>query len=542
MTNFTGLNLAQPILRAVTNEGYATPTPIQAQAIPSLLEGRDLMGVAQTGTGKTAAFALPVLHLLDFNTCKLHRRQPRALILAPTRELAVQIGDSFKTYGRHLDLRSTVVFGGASIRTQIQKLSQGVHILVATPGRLLDLMNQGKVQLGQVEIFILDEADRMLDMGFIPDVRKISKAVPEKRQTLMFSATMPAAVKALADGLLNDPVHVEVTPAASTVEKVEQRVMFMAKDKKRASLSALFADKDLKRVLVFTRTKHGADKVAKYLSQGGVKTDAIHGNKSQNARQHALRNFRSGNVRALVATDVAARGIDVDGITHVINFELPNEPESYVHRIGRTARAGASGVAISFCDNEERRYLRDIERMICQTVMVVEDHLHHSDDVANDPGSFKRGSKNRQRNNTRSRSKGGQRNNSRNGQRRNTQSGSRVGQAESRHATGNDNRKESRRDSGRDQRQDAKPASKHVKREKPQQSDHQEFRPKAKPQPKSKAKPAARIQKKSKSGGRRGAKPGGKPGAKFGAPKGNFKKKRPNRSQRRAKSAQRTAA
>ena len=580
MTDFNGLNLAQPILRAITNEGYTTPTPIQEQSIPALLEGHDLMGVAQTGTGKTAAFALPVLHLLDFNSCKLHRRQPRALILAPTRELAVQIGDSFKDYGRHLDLRSTVVFGGASIRTQTQKLSQGVHIVVATPGRLLDLMNQGKIQLGQVELFVLDEADRMLDMGFIPDVRKISKALPEKRQTIMFSATMPTAVKALAEGLLNNPVHVAITPAATTVEKVEQRVMFMEKDKKRASLSTLFADKALKRVLVFTRTKHGADKVAKYLSQGGVKSDAIHGNKSQNARQHALRNFRSGNVRALVATDVAARGIDVDGITHVINFELPNEPESYVHRIGRTARAGASGVAISFCDAEERGYLRDIERTISQTVKVVEDHPHHSDNVANDPGSFKRGTKNRSRNRSRNSSGGGDRNGQRNSARhgsgggrfsgpkngarqdtrrarphsdhsedrqepqhdprgefknalRNESSGDSHSNSNSnsrgeyRRETGNDPRKDSRNKAGRFKRsetrhetkQDSKPASQHVKRERPEQSDHQDFRPKAKAGSKPGAKTWAKPNHKAgqKSNAKPGAKPGAKPKAKFGA-------------------------
>jgi ATP-dependent RNA helicase RhlE len=646
MTTFEGLNLAQPILRAVTNEGYTTPSPIQEQSIPSLLEGHDLMGVAQTGTGKTAAFALPILHLLDFKTCKLHRRQPRALILAPTRELAVQIGENIKTYGRHLDLRSTVVFGGASIRTQTQKLSQGVHIVVATPGRLLDLMNQGKIQLGQVEMFVLDEADRMLDMGFIPDVRKIAKALPEKRQTVMFSATMPTAVRALADGLLNDPVHVEITPAATTVEKVEQRVMFMAKDKKRASLSELFTNPALKRVLVFTRTKHGADKVAKYLAQGGVKSDAIHGNKSQNARQHALRNFSSGNVRALVATDVAARGIDVDGITHVINFELPNEPESYVHRIGRTARAGASGIAISFCDGEERGYLRDIERTISQTITVIEDHPYHDDNVANDPGTFKRGSKNRSRNrakggarndsrngSARSDSRGGSRNNSRDDSRGDSR-GSRFGgpkngarqdtrgtrpqrdhaevsqepqhdsrgefknalknetsgdsrsdsrsdprasfrsksrndshggaRGDFRRESGNDPRKDAGNKAGRYKHQDAKPAAQHVKRDKPEQSDHQDFRPKAKPSSKhgmnAGAKPGDkpgtnnRHKPKAKSGakptGKFSGKPGDKPGSKSGAKpahragpsKGGFKKKRPNRAERRAKGGQRTAA
>lgn len=389
MTDFTGLDLAQPILRAIADEGYTTPSPIQQKSIPPLLQGRDLLGVAQTGTGKTAAFALPLLNRLMSNGEKPQGRKPRALILAPTRELAGQINDSLKAYGRHMHLRSTVVFGGASIRPQIKTLARGVHILVATPGRLIDLMNQGHLRLDDIEVFILDEADRMLDMGFIPDVKKITAALPRKRQTVMFSATMPKSIQGLADGLLDDPVQVEVAPAATTVEKIEQRVLFVHKDKKRALLGELLGDKDIARVLIFTRTKHGADRVARHLHQKGIQADAIHGNKAQNARQRALNSFRSGNIRALVATDIAARGIDVDGVTHVINFDLPNEPESYVHRIGRTARAGASGVAISFCDIEERGYLRDIEKTIRQSVPVCEDHSFHAQDIADHSGPSK---------------------------------------------------------------------------------------------------------------------------------------------------------
>ena len=387
MTDFSGLELAQPILRAMNDEGYTTPTPIQAKSIPHLLQGRDLLGIAQTGTGKTAAFALPLLHRLAENARQPNRGQPRALILAPTRELAGQINASIKAYGRHLRLYTGVVFGGTSARPQIQALSRGVHVLVATPGRLMDLMKQGHVRLDPVEVFILDEADRMLDMGFIPDVRRIAATLPNRRQTVMFSATMPALVKSLADGLLKEPVHVEVARGATTVEKVEQRVLFLPKDKKRALLGELLNDKDIKRVLIFTRTKHGADRVAKHLVHRGIRCDAIHGNKAQNARERALAGFRSGNLRALVATDIAARGIDVEGVTHVINFELPNIPESYVHRIGRTARAGAGGIAISFCDHDERPYLRDIEKAIRQSVPVFEDHPYHSVEIANDPGT-----------------------------------------------------------------------------------------------------------------------------------------------------------
>jgi len=390
-----GLQLAQPLLRAIANDGYTTPTPIQSKAIPPLLEGRDLLGVAQTGTGKTAAFALPLLHNLAGNSGKALSRQPRALILAPTRELAAQIGASLQSYGRHLPLRSSVVFGGTSIRPQIKTLAHGVHVLVATPGRLMDLMKQGHLQLDAIEVFILDEADRMLDMGFIRDVRKITAAIPQKRQTMLFSATMPKSVQGLADSLLNHPVRVEVAPTATTVEKVDQRVLFVAKDKKRALLSELLNNQDIVRVLIFTRTKHGADRVAKHLHHSGIQSDAIHGNKAQNARERALRDFRSGRIRALVATDIAARGIDVDGVTHVINFDLPNDPESYVHRIGRTARAGADGVAISFCDHEECTYLRGIEKIIRKGVPVVQDHPYHAPEIAamiaNDSIPAKRG-------------------------------------------------------------------------------------------------------------------------------------------------------
>ena len=406
MTDFTGLELAQPILRAITDEGYTTPTPIQLKSIPALLEGRDLLGVAQTGTGKTAAFTLPLLHRLAQNGEKLKSRQPRALIIAPTRELAAQINDSVRCYGQHMHLRSTVVFGGASIRPQIQALNRGVHILVATPGRLLDLMNPRHLQLGSVETFILDEADRMLDMGFIPDVKKITAALPNKRQTLLFSATMPKSIEGLAASLLNDPVRVEVAPAATTVEKVEQHVLFVAKDKKRSLLGELLKNKDIARVLVFTRTKHGADRVVRHLQQCGVKSDAIHGNKAQNARQRALKSFRNGRIRALVATDIAARGIDVDGVTHVINFDLPNEPESYVHRIGRTARAGAGGIALSFCDHEERAYLRNIEKVIRQSVPVLEDQPFHAAEIANAPAPGKRSQQRKRNPNQRRRNPG----------------------------------------------------------------------------------------------------------------------------------------
>jgi len=379
MTTFKDLNLADKLLWALEEAGYSEPTPIQAQTIPALLEGRDLLGIAQTGTGKTAAFALPLLQSMMTNHGKAKSGRPRALILAPTRELAGQIADNLQTYGKNVHLRILTVFGGMPIRAQIRKLEKGVHILVATPGRLLDLMNQGCITLDDVECLILDEADRMLDMGFARDLRKIMDKLPKARQTALFSATMPKTVQGLAEALLSDPIHVEVAPQATTAEKVDQQVMFVPRDKKRALLSQILKDPAISRALVFTRTKRGADKVARQLSDEGITADAIHGNKSQNARQRALDGFRKGDTRILVATDIAARGIDVDGVSHVINFELPNEPDSYVHRIGRTARAGASGRAISFCDHEERAYLRDIERTISQPVPVNADHPFHID-------------------------------------------------------------------------------------------------------------------------------------------------------------------
>jgi ATP-dependent RNA helicase RhlE len=370
MTNFAGLKLIPPLLRALETEGYATPTPIQVKAIPVLVDGGDLIGVAQTGTGKTAAFALPILQRLAANPTRPEPKSVRALILAPTRELAGQIGESFRTYGRHLKLHSDVVFGGVPIGKQIARLAQGTDILVATPGRLLDLVRQQRVRLDRVEVFILDEADRMLDMGFIPDVKRIAGALPKRHQTALFSATMPGAIQSLAASLLRDPVRVEATPAATTADRVEQSVIFVDKSAKRAALTRILKDDSVGRVLVFTRTKHGANKVVRQLEQDGVRSNAIHGNKSQNARQKALAEFKSGRTPVLVATDIASRGIDVDDVTHVINFELPNEPESYVHRIGRTARAGAAGVAISLVDAAERSVLRDIERTIKQKLTV----------------------------------------------------------------------------------------------------------------------------------------------------------------------------
>ncbi|MGF6231091.1 ATP-dependent RNA helicase RhlE [Inquilinus ginsengisoli] len=379
LTNFTDLGLNPLLLKALSAEGYETPTPIQAQSIPHLLQGRDLLGVAQTGTGKTAAFALPILHRLMADRRTPPRRGCRVLVLSPTRELASQIAESFRVYGRHLPLTRTTVFGGVGMGPQIRTMAQGVDILVATPGRLLDLMSQNAIKLSDLEVFVLDEADQMLDMGFIHAIRKIVATIPAKRQSLFFSATMPTDISDLAGRLLTDPVRVEVAPVATTAERIDQRVMFVEKDDKRSLLTEILRDDEsIRRVLVFTRTKHGADRVAKQLTQAGINADAIHGNKSQSQRERALLGFRQGKVRVLVATDIAARGIDVDGVSHVINFELPNVPESYVHRIGRTARAGADGMAISFCDVEERAFLRDIEKLIRQPVPVVEEHAYRS--------------------------------------------------------------------------------------------------------------------------------------------------------------------
>ncbi len=371
--SFDKLMLIEPILRALKQEGYERPTPIQEQAIPAALEQKDLLGCAQTGTGKTAAFAIPILQLLSAKKHDNHR-VIRSLILTPTRELAIQIDESIAAYGKYTGLQHTVVFGGVSQHAQTQVLRRGIDILVATPGRLLDLMNQGFVRLDKVEIFVLDEADRMLDMGFITDVKKIVAKLPAKKQTLFFSATMPHEISALANSLLHHPVKVAVTPVSSTVEIIDQSVYFVSKNNKRALLHHILLDKSIKSVLVFTRTKHGADKVCKDLVRSGIKAAAIHGNKSQNNRQTALNSFKAGTTRVLVATDIAARGIDVEDLSHVINYELSNIPETYVHRIGRTGRAGALGVAIAFCDEEEREYLRDVQRLIGKTIPVKTDH------------------------------------------------------------------------------------------------------------------------------------------------------------------------
>ena len=370
-SSFAELALIDPIQRALSLENYRHPTPIQAAAIPALLAGRDLCGIAQTGTGKTAAFALPMLQRLAGNPAPRRHLSPRALVLAPTRELAIQIGESFRAYGRFLPLRSAVIFGGVGQRPQVAALAGGVDILVATPGRLIDLMEQGHVRLDSVSMFVLDEADRMLDIGFIRPIRRIIAALPRARQSLCFSATMPPEVTKLCHEILRDPVRVEVTPPASTVELVDQRVFFVDAPNKRRLLATLLQDRSVTRALVFTRTKHGANRVVEQLSRGGIRADAIHGNKSQGARQRAIAGFRDGKVRVLVATDIAARGIDIDGISHVINYELPNVPETYVHRIGRTARAGAAGTAISFCDRAERGSLRDIEKLTRRSLRVV---------------------------------------------------------------------------------------------------------------------------------------------------------------------------
>ena len=364
--SFSDLGLAEPLLRALQTENYHQPTPIQAQAIPHLLAGRDLLGIAQTGTGKTAAFALPILQHLAAQSAPARRNGVRALILTPTRELAIQIGDFFRAYGRNTPLRCAEIFGGVSQHRQVEALRRGLDIVVATPGRLLDLMEQGHVRLDSVTVLVLDEADRMLDLGFVRPIQKIVARVPKARQSLLFSATMPAEIEHLAQSLLRDPVRVEVTPPATTVDRVEQRIVFVAAADKRATLSKILNDPAIRRALIFTRTKHGADRVHRHLETSGVSAGAIHGNKSQNARQRALGDFRDGRIRVLVATDIAARGIDIDDITHVINFELPNVPESYVHRIGRTARAGAAGIAISLCDPSERPFLRDIEKLTRQ--------------------------------------------------------------------------------------------------------------------------------------------------------------------------------
>jgi superfamily II DNA/RNA helicase len=376
LTNFNDFNLNAAITRALAEEKYQTPTPIQAQTIPIAMSGRDVIGIAQTGTGKTAAFALPILDRLSQNPRMSERKTCRVLVLSPTRELSGQILDSFRTYGRHLRIRSALAIGGVSMGAQVRSLLNGVDVLVATPGRLLDLVRGNALRLDSVECFVLDEADRMLDMGFINDIRKIVAKLPVQRQTLMFSATMPRAISELAAQMLRDPAKVAVTPVAATADRVEQRVIRVDRAAKPSILVEVLQSEPIDRVLIFTRTKHGADKVARRLGQSGIAAEAIHGNKSQGQRERALSAFRDGKVKTLVATDIAARGIDVDGVSHVINFDLPNVPETYVHRIGRTARAGAEGVAISLCDGEETAFLRDIEKLIRISIPVTDKRSH----------------------------------------------------------------------------------------------------------------------------------------------------------------------
>ena len=372
--NFQTLGLIEPILKAIQEEGYTTPTPIQAESIPIVLEGKDLLGCAQTGTGKTAAFTLPILQLLVKNKTGERRKKIRSLIVTPTRELAIQIGESFNAYGRHTGLNCTVIFGGVGQGPQVTALKNGVDVVIATPGRLLDLMNQGHLSIREVEIFVLDEADRMLDMGFVHDVKKLLAVLPKKRQSLFFSATMPPEIVSLANSILFHPLKVTVTPVSSTVDIIEQSVYFVDKVNKNSLLIEILKNTAIKTALVFTRTKHGADKVVNLLLKNNIKAEAIHGNKAQNARQRALTNFKAQTTRVLVATDIAARGIDVDELAFVVNYEIPNIPETYVHRIGRTGRAGANGTAISFCDAEERAFLKDIEKLIAKKIPVIENH------------------------------------------------------------------------------------------------------------------------------------------------------------------------
>jgi ATP-dependent RNA helicase RhlE len=368
LTQFSDLGLAKPLMRALADQGYTTPTPIQAQAIPPVMAGRDLQGIAQTGTGKTAAFALPILHRLAADRRRAPPKGCRVLVLSPTRELATQIGESFKTYGRHMGVSVAVVFGGVKYGAQHRAMAPGVDVLVATPGRLLDHLQERTITLAGVETFVLDEADQMLDLGFVVPIRKIVSHLPKQRQNLFFSATMPGEIGKLAGELLHEPLKVSVTPQATTVERINQKVLFVEQGRKRALLAELFDDAGFKRVIVFTRTKRGADRVAKSLEQVGVEAASIHGDKSQGQRERALADFKAGRVRALVATDIAARGIDIDAVSHVVQFELPNVPEAYVHRIGRTARAGADGSAVAFCADDERGLLKDIEKVTRQRI------------------------------------------------------------------------------------------------------------------------------------------------------------------------------
>ena len=413
MTTFDSLDLIEPIQRALAEQNYVTPTPIQAAAIPPLLEGRDVLGCAQTGTGKTAAFLLPTLQKL---ASKASQGKPviRALVLTPTRELAAQIGDNFEAYSRHLPMRHRVIFGGVNQRPQVNDLRRGVDVLVATPGRLLDLHGQGYIDFNNVEFFVLDEADRMLDMGFIHDIRRVLKLLPTKRQNLLFSATMPDSIVKLASGFLTDPIKVEVDRQSTTVEKITQSVMFVERANKKRLLRYLLEDPDIESTIVFTRTKHGANRVVKELAKANVEAAAIHGNKSQGARTRALAGFKDGSIRVLVATDIASRGIDVDGVSHVFNYDLPNISESYVHRIGRTGRAGKTGIAIAFCDETESAYLRDIERLTGEPLEIVDDHEWHFAEAIPGPHTKKPNSSRRHSRPNRSGDRGGRsRNNNR---------------------------------------------------------------------------------------------------------------------------------
>jgi ATP-dependent RNA helicase RhlE len=416
--NFADLRLAEPILRAIASEGYREATPIQAQTIPHVLAGRDVLGSAQTGTGKTAAFALPTLHrLADPTPAPKTKRRPRCLVLCPTRELAKQINDGFNTYGQNLAVTSTMIFGGVSQTPQVKALRRGVDVIVATPGRLQDLFDQGHVDLRGIDTLVLDEADRMLDMGFVNDIKRIAEQLPPQRQTLLFSATMPEAIRKLTKRLQNDPVTLDLAPKTATVDAVNQSVYFVSKQNKTALLKHLMEKNAIDRALVFTRTKHGADRLAKQLNRGQFQADAIHGNKTQNARQRALKDFSRGHTSVLVATDVASRGIDVDGISHVINYDLTDEPETYVHRIGRTGRAGASGEAVSFCDHDEQKHLKAIERMIQKKIPVQTDAPSYSEPKPlNKPGASANGSRqNRPRKNDPSQAQRGRANAGQNG-------------------------------------------------------------------------------------------------------------------------------
>ena len=400
---FHELNLTEPILRALKTEGYTVPTPVQYSAIPLILDRKDILGSAQTGTGKTAAFAIPIIQLMNEDKSNQRGKRPiRSLILTPTRELAIQIGESFATYGKHTNLKYKVIYGGVSQNGQVDALHTGIDVLVATPGRLLDLMNQGYVKLDHIEYFVLDEADRMLDMGFVQDVKRVIARLPRRKQSLFFSATMPDAIVKLADSILVNPARVDIIPAAATADAIDQVVYFVDKKNKRHLLKDLLTNTDIERALVFTRTKHGADRVARELTKAGIKSQAIHGNKSQNARQAALSAFKAHQTRILVATDIAARGIDIDDLTHVVNYDLPNISESYVHRIGRTGRAGATGKAIAFCDAEEKEYLKDIQKLMGKKVPVMNDHdypLMIHDVIKTAPGNH-RNSENRNNGNS----------------------------------------------------------------------------------------------------------------------------------------------